>query len=134
MLDGSRRSWNGGRFPETCPVLLPIALEQLRLAGSNALALAGMTRPGLQAPPGVVLTARAYREFVVRSGLREKISLELSRKRFEDIRWEVIWDAALRIRTPLPRGLSTPGKCASSPVNPALYSLCAGGLFPCVPS
>jgi len=87
--------------PKAVSVVLPfeqIAAEDRPLVGGKAFSLATLYRSGLKAPPGIVVTTRGYSEFVSRSGLREGISLELSRKRFQDMRWEEIWDAALRIR------------------------------------
>ena len=75
-----------------------IAAEHRPFVGGKAFALSELYRSGLKAPPGIVVTTRGYSEFVSRSGLSEGISLELSRKRFQDMRWEEIWDAALRIR------------------------------------
>ena len=75
-----------------------IAARHRPFVGGKAFALAALHRAGLKAPPGIVVTTRGYSEFVSRSGLSEGISLELSRKRFQDMRWEEVWDAALRIR------------------------------------
>ena len=44
------------------------------------------------------MTVRAYDLFLAESRLAGLIRMELDRKRFEDMRWEEIWDAALRIR------------------------------------
>ena len=78
--------------------------------GGKGYALSVMARTGAKVPSGVCVTIDAYRNYVRRSGLAERIRLELSRKRFADMRWEEIWDAALRIRnmfltTPLPQPL-----------------------------
>jgi pyruvate,water dikinase len=66
--------------------------------GGKALALGRMIKGGLKVPPAVCLSTQAYNLFVDSTGLRGKIMLELSRKRFEDMRWEEIWDVSLRIR------------------------------------
>ena len=78
--------------------------------GGKAFALAIAARRGLPVPETVCLTTDAYRGFVEEGGLRERIQLELNRKRFDQMRWEEIWDCALRIRnrflaTPLPGAL-----------------------------
>lgn len=78
--------------------------------GGKGYALGVMTRSGARVSPGVCITDDAYRHYVGRTGLADRIRLELSRKRFEDMRWEEIWDAALRIRnmfltTPVPHAL-----------------------------
>ncbi len=92
-----------------------ISLEQiadvhLPDVGGKGLALARMAAAGMNVPPALVLRAGAYREYVSVTGLRERILLELNRKSFEDMRWEEMWDAALRIRsmflsTPIPDGM-----------------------------
>jgi len=78
--------------------------------GGKSMALATMTRAGLAVPPALCLTAAAYRHYVQSTGLLARISLELSRKAFDEMRWEEMWDAALRIRSiflrePIPRPL-----------------------------
>jgi len=57
-----------------------------------------MAREGFKIPDTLFLTVDAYHAFVNASGLRERILLELNRKRFKDMRWEEIWDCATRIR------------------------------------
>jgi pyruvate,water dikinase len=44
------------------------------------------------------VTTDAYEEYVISAGLRERIMLELNRKALSGMRWEEMWDAALRIR------------------------------------
>ena len=78
--------------------------------GGKAFALAKAHKDGLPVPATVSLTTDAYHAFVDKGGLRERIQLELHRKPFEQMRWEEIWDCALRIRsrflaTPLPPSL-----------------------------
>ena len=80
-----------------------IALDELdptavALAGGKACALASLTRAGLPIPSGAAVTTGAYGEFLAAGGLRERVALELGRKEFADMRWEELWDAALRIR------------------------------------
>ena len=75
--------------------------------GGKALALGRMIRGGLRVPFAVCLSTEAYNQFVDSTGIRGRIMLELGRKRFEDMRWEEVWDTSLRIRalfnnTPLP--------------------------------
>jgi pyruvate,water dikinase len=52
----------------------------------------------------VVVTTDAYRAFVQSNGLDEAVRLELSRKPFNQMRWEEIWDASLRIRNRFSKG------------------------------
>ena len=83
-------------------VLLPIhqaAGADRALVGGKTLALARLGAAGFQIPQALCVTTEAYRRFVESGGLRGAIARELGRKPFEDMRWEEIWDAALRIRT-----------------------------------
>jgi pyruvate,water dikinase len=68
------------------------------LVGGKALALGLLRSKGFRVPPALCVTTLAYRRFVDASGLPASIARELGRKRFEDMRWEEIWDASLRIR------------------------------------
>ncbi len=82
--------------------LLPIdrmVVEDRTLVGGKALALARLGMAGFNIPQALCVTTEAYSRFVDSGGLRGAIARELGRKRFEDMRWEEIWDAALRIRT-----------------------------------
>ena len=72
--------------------------RDLSLVGGKALALARMARNGLSVPGGICVTTQAYDTYVSSTGLRERILLELNRKPFAEMRWEEMWDAALRIR------------------------------------
>lgn len=72
--------------------------DMLPVVGGKALALSQLARAGLSVPEGLCIAADAYRRFVGETGLRERILLELSRKPFNEMRWEELWDAALRIR------------------------------------
>ncbi len=78
--------------------------------GGKALALARLQAAGLRVPAFVAVTTDAYHAFLAGTHLRERILAELDRKAFEDMRWEEIWDVALRVRnlfltTPLPEDL-----------------------------
>ncbi|MBP2674152.1 MAG: Phosphoenolpyruvate synthase, partial [Deltaproteobacteria bacterium] len=68
------------------------------LVGGKALALARLRAAGFSVPPALCITTVAYRRFVDAAGLPAAIVRELGRKQFEDLRWEEIWDASLRIR------------------------------------
>ncbi len=79
-------------------------------AGGKAAALARLAGLDVNISPGLVITTEGYDRYMKNSGLREKIFFELGRKDFKDMRWEEIWDVALRIRshflkTPLPAPL-----------------------------
>jgi pyruvate,water dikinase len=67
--------------------------------GGKAFALSRMAATGLHVPDAFSITTDAYDLYVDATGLRERILLELHRKDFKDMRWEEIWDAALRIRS-----------------------------------
>jgi pyruvate,water dikinase len=88
-----------------------IRREDRNEVGGKAFALAMMIREGFNVPKAVSIGATTYLQFVQTSGLKERISLELNRKQFSDMRWEELWDASLRIRnmfinTPLSPGLN----------------------------
>jgi len=66
-----------------------------------------MIAAGIHIPAGFCLTVFAYQHVLSRSDLPDVIHMELGRKPLDNMRWEEIWDAALRIRsaflrTPLP--------------------------------
>ena len=78
--------------------------------GGKALALAAMARAGIAVPPFVAVTTDAYEAYLEATGLSARIGFELERKELADMRWEELWDAALRIRnlfltTPLPEAV-----------------------------
>ncbi len=78
--------------------------------GGKGFALAMMAQNRMNVPDAVCVGEEAYREYVASTGLRERILLELHRKDFSEMRWEEMWDAALRIRnmflnTPIPSRL-----------------------------
>jgi pyruvate,water dikinase len=82
---------------------LAIPLDQVRpenasLVGGKAAALARMKRDGLAVPGGLCISTEAYRRYLATTGLDLRIARELNRKPFKDMRWEELWDAALRIR------------------------------------
>ena len=66
--------------------------------GGKAYALSVMHGRGITVPPFVSITTDAYERFVSETGLRSRIVLELHRKELHQMRWEEIWDTALRIR------------------------------------
>lgn len=66
--------------------------------GGKAIALSKVKQAGFKVPETLCIATEAYKRFIRTTGLQEKIQLELHRKKFSDLRWEEIWDAALRIR------------------------------------
>lgn len=80
--------------------------------GGKATNLSKLQQAGFKVPDGVCLTVSAYERFLKDNHLTEIISSELGRKSLDSMRWEELWDAALRIRSAfakgvLPEGLST---------------------------
>jgi phosphohistidine swiveling domain-containing protein len=69
------------------------------LVGGKSARLGTLADAGHPIAPGFCVTIRAYELFLAESRLESLIRMELDRKRFEDMRWEEIWDAALRIRS-----------------------------------
>ena len=75
--------------------------------GGKAFALASLWKAGFNVPAAICVTSDAYDRYVSSTGIRERILMEIHRKAFEDMRWEEMWDASLRIRnmfltTPMP--------------------------------
>jgi pyruvate,water dikinase len=66
--------------------------------GGKALQLAQLTREGYRVPPGGCIPASVYSQAVTAEGFRERLAMELGRKPFQEMRWEELWDASLRIR------------------------------------
>ncbi len=69
-----------------------------KLVGGKAANLGRLKRAGFRVPDGFCLTIAAYEGFVEESSLSGRIRMELGRKPLDSMRWEEIWDAALRIR------------------------------------
>ena len=69
-----------------------------RRVGGKGYALSLLVKSGFRIPATVCITSDVYQEYVLRTGLRERILLELHRKDFKEMRWEEIWDCATRIR------------------------------------
>ncbi len=86
-----------------------VLIEKDRMGGKSA-AIARLIKAGFKVPLSFVITRDVYDFFVEVTGLRGRIFLELTRKDFSDMRWEEMWDTALRIRnffltTPWPSSL-----------------------------
>jgi len=75
-----------------------IQQEDRQRVGGKGYALALLAKNGFQIPETICVSSDAYQEYVDRTGLRERIQLELHRKDFKEMRWEEIWDCATRIR------------------------------------
>jgi phosphoenolpyruvate synthase/pyruvate phosphate dikinase len=79
-------------------------LSQIREAdppqvGGKAFGLTPMAAEGLPVPSALCVGTEAYRLFLDAAGLRGSILTEYHRKDFERMRWEEMWDAALRIQS-----------------------------------
>jgi pyruvate,water dikinase len=82
-------------------ILLPldeITEQDDRLVGGKASNLARIARSGVDVPRAVCVSTTAYEAFVEANGLRDMVRMELARRPLEDMRWEELWDAGLRIR------------------------------------
>lgn len=80
--------------------------------GGKATSLAILSSYGFRIPEGSCVTTDAYWQFILKTGLKGRMTLELSRKDFDEMRWEEMWDLGLRMRTmfldtPMPPDLST---------------------------
>lgn len=78
--------------------------------GGKAYCLAKLAIAGVRIPATYFIPSETYKQFSAETGICDRIMVELSRKDFSDMRWEEIWDAALRIRnlfikTAFPEGL-----------------------------
>jgi pyruvate,water dikinase len=98
-----------------------ISEKDLKDAGGKAVRLAVMAKHGLKVPRAACVLRTAYLNYLETTVLRERILFELNRKAFEEMRWEEIWDAALRIRnlfinTPLPGALRSELRGAIEPL------------------
>ena len=80
--------------------------------GGKAYAVAKMSSNKLKVPKSLCITTDTFEAFIEHEGLRHQILMEYYRKRFEDMRWEEIWDLSLRIKnmflkTPFPSEIDT---------------------------
>jgi rifampicin phosphotransferase len=72
--------------------------QHRKVVGGKGYALAVLQRHGFSVPRTWCVTTAAYRHFVSATGLKPRLLMELNRKKFADLRWEELWDCALRIR------------------------------------
>ena len=82
-----------------------------RWIGGKAAKLAQLAQTGFRVPGGFFITTKAYEYFLEDQDLARLIRMELGRKTFATMRWEEIWDVALRIRSaflaaPIPLALA----------------------------
>jgi phosphohistidine swiveling domain-containing protein len=67
--------------------------------GSKAKNLALLIQQDFRVPDGFSITTEAYNRFINANKLYHVIDMEVFRKPRDDMRWEEIWDASLRIRS-----------------------------------
>ncbi|MGZ8374460.1 MAG: PEP/pyruvate-binding domain-containing protein, partial [Nitrospira sp.] len=60
--------------------------------------MARLHRAGFRIAPGFCVTVGAYEQFLRDTKLQLVVQMELGRKPFGELRWEELWDTALRIR------------------------------------
>ena len=70
----------------------------VRSIGSKAKNLSLVKDKGFKVPDGFFITTLAYDDFLTTNRLDSYIDWEITRKPFDELRWEEIWDSALRIR------------------------------------
>jgi len=88
--------------PGAVPLTVPLAdADRIgpRIVGGKAANLARLVRSGVHVPVGFCITTATYDRFVAWHGLDAVIRRELDRKPLDSMRWEELWDAALRIRS-----------------------------------
>lgn len=66
--------------------------------GGKGANLSRLIRLGFQIPSGFCISANAYQLFIKENKIHKLIDFELDRKPIKNMRWEEIWDMALRIR------------------------------------
>ena len=66
--------------------------------GGKAYVLSLLDKGGFAIPKTLCIPTEAYSAYIDQTGLRERIQAELFRKNFSEMRWEEMWDCALRIR------------------------------------
>jgi pyruvate,water dikinase len=84
--------------------------------GGKAARLAQLVRAGFQVPPGFCIPVAGYERFVTEADLATVVRLALGRKPLEAMRWEELWDTALRIRSAF-LAASIPTRLAASIVG-----------------
>ncbi len=95
----------------------------VQVVGGKAASLGRLISAGVRVPFGFCLTVFAYQHYLDHSDLPSVIQMELGRKPLDKMRWEEIWDAALRIRSaflraPLPPDLVQAVSEALRQLNP----------------
>lgn len=90
----------GSRFKNQ--FIIPLQKKEsldLNVVGSKTKNLSMALNNSFRVPEGFCVTTRAYKQFIIQNQLYNTIDMEIIRKPMEDMRWEEIWDASLRIRS-----------------------------------
>ncbi len=82
------------------------------LVGGKAAHLGSLIQAGFRVPRGFCITTAAYEQFIAEAGLSSYVAMELGRRPLDAMRWEELWDAALRIRSAFLRA-GVPGAIAA---------------------
>ncbi len=88
----------GAPIPWVIP-LAEAASTSEQWIGGKAAKLSKLIDAGYKVPDGFCISTEAYRRFLEHGKLKKVIEMEIRRKSMSNMRWEEIWDAALRIRT-----------------------------------
>ena len=76
-----------------------IPSDKISLVGNKAYNLSRLASSGFCTAGGFSITTEAYEQFIAANNILNIIKFELGRKPLDTMRWEEIWDAALRIRS-----------------------------------
>jgi pyruvate,water dikinase len=79
--------------------LSEIEASHADVVGGKAYQLSRLIQSGFRVPRGFSITTAAYRQFLKANSLQQGIRFEIGRKKISDMRWEEMWDSALRIRS-----------------------------------
>ncbi len=79
------------------PIDVTTEIDVARFGGKAAM-LCRLRQRGFLTPAGFGLPVAVYQDFLTQTGLDALLAMELERKDFKEMRWEEIWDVALRIR------------------------------------
>ncbi len=71
----------------------------VEIIGSKAKSLSILKKAGFKIPDGFCISSDAYSEFIRINKLDKIIEFEINKKPMEEMRWEEIWDVALRIKS-----------------------------------
>ena len=84
------------------PLVVPLVSASASgssLVGSKASNIGRVMNAGFHVPRGFCVTTTAYKRFLEHGKLHAFIAMERGRKPLQEMRWEEIWDTALRLRS-----------------------------------